>query len=148
MGGHSRGFIDLKNLTSNLQTGFGRSGPGGGIADSNAHELLRQKAEDTDQLPGCARREPLRQRTERIEAISLVDSSIAHDFNNLLQAASSSVDLMQVRLKQGRISEILPLIEKAQTALCRAGLMASRPNGSAATVLGQQSRSARKCAIR
>jgi hypothetical protein len=149
MDGHLRGFIDPGNLTSDLQTSFGRSGSGGETADSYDREPLQQKVEDTDQLPGPARPQALRETTQQIQAINLTDRSIAHDLNNLLQAAISSVDLMQIRLKQGRISEILPLIEKAQTALCLAGSMASRrPNGSAATVLRQQSRSARRCATR
>ena len=116
MGGHSRHFTDSRNLNPDLQlASLSRSEAAGEISQNS----------DTDQLRGHARPEALRQRTEPIEAINVIDSSIAHDFNNVLQAAISSLDLMQVRVKQGRISEILPLIEKAQIALCRAGLMAS-----------------------
>jgi hypothetical protein len=115
MGGHSRDFIDSRNLNPGLQlASLSRSEPAGEIIPQNS---------DTDRLRDHARPKALRQRTQRIEATNATDSSIAHDFNNVLQTAISSLDLMQVRVKQGRTAEILPLIEKAQMALCRAGLM-------------------------
>jgi hypothetical protein len=41
----------------------------------------------------------------------------AHDVNNLLQAAISGLELIQIRARQGRTSEILALIEKVCSTL-------------------------------
>jgi hypothetical protein len=52
--------------------------------------------------------------------------ALAHDCNNLLQTAISGLDLIQLRIEQGRPSEILPIISRIQTALGRVTVLTSR----------------------
>lgn len=52
--------------------------------------------------------------------------AVAHDCNNLLQTAISGLDLIQLRVEQGRSSEILPIIPRIQTALGRVTVLTSR----------------------
>jgi signal transduction histidine kinase len=53
-------------------------------------------------------------------------SGIAHDFNNRLQGVMSTLDLMMVRLEQGRASECGALVDAAENSLLRATHLAHR----------------------
>ncbi|KIZ45571.1 MULTISPECIES: hybrid sensor histidine kinase/response regulator [Rhodopseudomonas] len=69
--------------------------------------------------------EALRQ-SQKMEAVGQLTGGIAHDFNNLLTGIVGSLDLMQVRLDQGRVENIPRYISAAMTSANRATALTHR----------------------
>ena len=69
--------------------------------------------------------ESLRQ-SQKMEAVGQLTGGIAHDFNNLLTGIIGSLDLLQVRLRQGRTAEIDRYVAAAQGASKRAASLTHR----------------------
>jgi signal transduction histidine kinase/CheY-like chemotaxis protein len=69
--------------------------------------------------------EALRQ-SQKMEAVGQLTGGIAHDFNNLLTGIIGSLDLLQVRLRQGRTTEIDRYVAAAQGASKRAAALTHR----------------------
>ncbi|ALU87756.1 multi-sensor hybrid histidine kinase protein [Herbaspirillum rubrisubalbicans M1] len=64
--------------------------------------------------------------SQKIEAIGQLTGGLAHDFNNLLGGISGSLDLMRVRLVQGRAEELLRYIDLAARSTQRAAALTQR----------------------
>jgi PAS domain S-box-containing protein len=96
-----------------------------------ARESLARSAEELEQRVAdeMARRavaeEALRQ-AQKMEAVGQLTGGIAHDFNNLLQGITGSLDLLQRRVRQGRVSEIERFIAGAMTSAGRASALTHR----------------------
>ena len=69
--------------------------------------------------------EALRQ-SQKMEAVGQLTGGIAHDFNNLLQGIVGSLDLVQKRLADGRMSEVNRYVTGAMTSANRAAALTHR----------------------
>lgn len=64
--------------------------------------------------------------SQKMEAVGQLTGGIAHDFNNLLAGITGSLDLIKLRLKQGRIADVERYLTVAHGAAHRAASLTHR----------------------
>jgi PAS domain S-box-containing protein len=96
--------------------------PEDGMVYCTGRDITEEKAAEAEL---AVAQEALRQ-AQKMEAIGQLTGGIAHDFNNILTGITGSLDLVQMRLSQGRMSEAERFISAAQNSARRAAVLTQR----------------------
>jgi nitrogen-specific signal transduction histidine kinase/ActR/RegA family two-component response regulator len=88
--------------------------------------VARDITDQRKQEDALAQAEDALRQAQKMEAVGQLTGGLAHDFNNLLTGISGSLELLQIRISQGRFKDVERYIATAQGASKRAAALTHR----------------------
>ena len=107
--------IEARNIAEELRAKAALDAFNATLEQRVAEEIARRETAE----------EALRQ-SQKMEAVGQLTGGLAHDFNNLLAGISGSLELMQTRMQQGRLTDVDRYMTAAQGAAKRAAALTHR----------------------
>ncbi|MER2269819.1 PAS domain S-box protein [Methylobacterium oxalidis] len=98
----------------------------GAFEDGQVYATGRDTTAEHEQAAVLAQAEDALRQAQKMEAVGQLTGGLAHDFNNLLAGISGSLELMQTRMSQGRLSDLDRYMNAAQGAAKRAAALTHR----------------------
>lgn len=95
-------------------------------ADGLIYCVARDVTEQRKQNEALLKAEDALRQSQKMEAVGQLTGGLAHDFNNLLTGISGSLELLQLRISQGRYKDVERYIATAQGASNRAAALTHR----------------------
>ncbi|GAC1038693.1 hypothetical protein thsps117_34510 [Pseudomonas sp. No.117] len=86
----------------------------------------RDITEDKEQALALAAAEDALRQSQKMEAVGQLTGGLAHDFNNLLAAITGAMELLRLRLSQGRLKDLDRYIGAALGASSKAAALTHR----------------------
>jgi nitrogen-specific signal transduction histidine kinase/ActR/RegA family two-component response regulator len=96
--------------------------PDGGMVYCSGRDIT----EEREQAQALEREQEALRQSQKMGAVGQLTGGLAHDFNNLLAAVSGSLEVMQMRIAQGRAGEIDRFMAAAKGAVKRAAALTHR----------------------
>lgn len=96
------------------------------LEDGKVYCSGRDITEEKEHQEALAAAQDALRQAQKMEVVGQLTGGIAHDFNNLLAGISGSLELLSIRLTQGRLNDVERYISAAQGAAKRAAALTHR----------------------